>query len=95
MAAAATVSGLVGRAFGELALERQRAARSGVGSAETEDKSRLDDVLVGESRSYERPTITEGGERVEIGLRRGRESKDKDPHGTEECGGEMTVRRAG
>ena len=61
MAAAATESGLVGWAFGELALEQQRAARSGVGSAETEDKSRLDDVLVGESQSYERPAITEGG----------------------------------
>ena len=75
-------SGLVGRAFGELALERQRAARLGavergvaavwVGSAETEDVSRLEYVLVGvlhlalayrttNSRSYERPAITEGG----------------------------------
>ena len=34
-------------------------------------------------------------EMLEKMRRRRRESKDKDPHGTGEWGGEMTVRRAG
>ena len=70
---------VVGQTIGELALERQRAACSGavergvvavwVGSAETEDVVRLEDVPVGvlhlalayrtsKSRSYKRPDIT-------------------------------------